>query len=160
MELKLPNIIVSNFDVARILRELAALDDFFTAAAARPAGTPITPPKISRSLSQVANDNRYNLLDEAQRKKLEAQLTELKQQAPLIHISFAVDPPARALEGILVWLRTNINPHTLLQVGLQPNLAAGCVLRTPNHWIDMSLRSRLLQQEDYLIQLIAGAARG
>jgi F0F1-type ATP synthase delta subunit len=66
----------------------------------------------------------------------------------------------KALEKILLWLRQNVHPQVLLQVGLQPAIAAGCVLRTTNKIFDMSLKAHLSQQTDYLKQLISGAADG
>jgi F0F1-type ATP synthase delta subunit len=87
-------------------------------------------------------------------------LNEVLGHAPLLHISFASEPSTKALEAILVWMRANIHPQTLLQVGLQPNIAAGCVLRTPSKVFDLSMRSYLQKQESYLVELIAGAARG
>ncbi len=157
MELKLPSSVISQVDVARLLRELSSLDDFFVAAKARKGGTPIQPPRLTRVLDQLARDNRYNLLDEQQRQKLAAELNLVLGKAPLLHISFAAEPPPRALERILLWLRENVHPQVLLQIGLQPTIAAGCVLRTPNQWFDMSMRSHLKQQKPYLVQLIQGA---
>lgn len=159
MELKLPSTIVSSSDITRLLRELGSLNDFFIASQNRPGGTPMTPPKLSRLLNQLAHDNNCNLLEEKQRQQLQAAIEQTVKQAPVLHISFATDPPTRALETILVWFRTNIHPQALLQVGIQPNIAAGCVLRTPSRWIDMSLRSRLQKHEPYLVELMAGAAR-
>lgn len=160
MELKLPARIVSQIDVARVLRELNALADFFVGAAARKSGTPIQPPTLTRVLSQLAQENHFNLLEESNRKELARMLNEVLGNAPLLHISFASEPPTKALETILVWMRNNIHPQALLQVGLQPNIAAGCVLRTPNKVFDLSMRSYLQKQESYLVELIAGAARG
>lgn len=157
MELKLPATVVSQVDVARLLRELNELNDFFVASRARKSGSSPQPPRLTRLLDQVVRDNRYNLLEEPDRKTLEQNLNSVLSKAPLLHMSFASEPPSRALERIVVWLRTNIHPQVLLQVGLQPSIAAGCVLRTPNRWFDMSLRSHLEQQESYLLQLIAGA---
>jgi F0F1-type ATP synthase delta subunit len=159
MELKLPNSLVSQVDVARILRELNSLEDFFVGAKARKAGTPVQPPRLTRILDQLARDNKINLLEEDQRKNLIKQLNEVLEKAPLMQISFASEPSPKSLEVILTWLRTNIHPMTLLQVGLQPNIAAGCVLRTPNKVFDLSMRSYLKKQESYLIELMAGAAR-
>jgi F0F1-type ATP synthase delta subunit len=160
VELKLPIGVISQIDVARLVRELNSLEDFFSAADTRKAGTPIAPPRLTRMLDNVARDNKCNLLDKTQRQQLSSQLDQILKQAPLLHISFASDPPPRTLERILVWLRANIHPQTLLQVGLQPTIAAGCTLRTPNKVFDMSLRSHLKNQESYLVQLIAGAAHG
>lgn len=160
MELKLATTIVSQVDVARVLRELNALTDFFVGAAARKSGTPMQPPRLTRTLTQLAQENHFNLLEESNRKELARMLNEVLGHAPLLHISFAADPSVKSLETILVWLRSNIHSQALLQVGLQPNIAAGCVLRTPNKVFDLSMRSYLQKQESYLVELIAGAARG
>ena len=160
MELNLPTGVISQVDVARLIRELNALEDFFTAADTRKSGTPMTPPSLTRMLSTIAHENKCNLLDKQQRQQLSAKLNQILKNAPLLHISFASDPPPKFLERILVWMRTNIHPQTLLQVGLQPTIAAGCVLRTPNKVFDMSLRTYLKEQEPYLTRLIAGANHG
>ena len=158
MELKLPLSVISQVDVARLLRELNSLDDFFVGAKVRQGGTPIQPPRLTRRLEQLAAANNVNLLDEKQRQDLQPKLDAVLAKAPRLHISFATEPAPAALDKILDWLRQNIHPQCLLQVGLQPTIAAGCVLRTPNKVFDMSLRSFLKQQEPYLVKLIAGAA--
>lgn len=160
MELKLPLGVVSQVDVARLLRELRDLEDYFIAAAARRSGTGIQPPKVSRMLEKVAEENKLNLLEEKSRQVLSASLNQVLGMAPLLHISFAAEPSVRALEQILNWMRSNLHPYVLLQVGLQPTIAAGCVLRTNNKVFDMSLRNYLKAQEPYLVQLIQGAASG
>jgi F0F1-type ATP synthase delta subunit len=158
VELKLPNNVVSQVDVARVLREINSLNDFFAGAAKRQSGTPMQLPKLTHLLDQVASDNNLNLLEEVHRRLLADQLNLVLGKAPLLHISFAAEPSPKSLERILVWFRTNIHPQALLQVGLQPTIAAGCMLRTSNKLFDMSLRSYLKVQEPYLVQLINGAA--
>ncbi|MGA3150399.1 MAG: hypothetical protein ABSD10_02155 [Candidatus Saccharimonadales bacterium] len=160
MELKIPNTVMSQIDVARLIRELNNLEDFFTSVATRQSGTPMTPPRLSRTLDSLARSNKFNLLDKNQRGELNNKLDQVLKSAPLLHISFASEPSPQVMERILVWLRINIHPQTLVQVGLQPTIAAGCVLRTPNKIFDLSLRTRLKQQEPYLVTLIAGAAHG
>jgi hypothetical protein len=129
MAIQLSTNIVSQVDVARILRELKNLDDFFIAAKTRTTGSPMQLPRLTR------------LLD-------------------LLHISFAAEPSTQALEKILIWFRTNIHAQALLQVGLQPTIAAGCVLRTNNKVFDMSLRENLSKQKPFLVQLIDSAVKG
>ncbi len=157
---KLPMTVVGRSEIMRMQRELTKLDDFFITAAARKGGTPISPPRITRVLDEIARDNKVNLLEAAQRKTLVAKLSEVLERAPNLHISFAAEPSPRALEKILVWFRRNIHPQTLLSIGLQPSIAAGCMLRTPNQLFDMSISARLKSQEDYLAKLIDGAANG
>lgn len=156
----LPIEIVSDSDLNRLVRELKSLDDYFLNAAARKGGTVIQPPRVTRMLNSIANGLQYNLLEESKRQKLVDELKTIRTNAPLMHISFATEPSPKALERILVWLRSNIHPYTLLQVGLQPTIAAGCVLRTPNKVFDMSLRSYLDTQKGYLVELVKGAIQG
>jgi F0F1-type ATP synthase delta subunit len=159
VELKLSTNIVSQVDVARISRELKGLDDFFIDANNRTAGTSIQLPRLTRMLDELAKENNYNLLEEEHRRALKQQLDVVIGKAPQLHISFAAEPSAKALERILIWFRTNIHPQVLLQVGLQPGIAAGCVIRTANRVFDMSLRQHLDEQQMYLAQLIDVAAK-
>lgn len=155
-ELKLPLSIISQVDVARLIRELDSLNDFFTSADRREAGAPQTPPRLTRSLNVLAHDNQLNLLEEKDRTQLGDAMNRVLKSAPTLHISFAAEPQPKFIDQILTWLRNNIDQHLLLQVGLQPTIAAGCVVRTPNKVFDLSLRSYLKQQEPYLERLIAG----
>lgn len=157
--LSLPPAVVSDGDVSRLLRELDSLNDFFLSATARKAGTTLPPPRVTRILNTMATDAKYNLLDAEQRQSLVEGLKNIQTVAPVMHISFATEPSPHVIEQILIWLRTNIHPYVLLQVGLQPTIAAGCVLRTNNRVFDMSLRSYLDRQRDYLVALVKGAVR-
>jgi F0F1-type ATP synthase delta subunit len=159
-QFKLPNRVISQTDINRLLRELDALNDFFMAAAVRSAGTPLKPPKITFMLEQTARENKYNLLEDSRRRDLTNRLKAISQSAPILHISFASEPPQAVIEKIVNWLRSNIHPYALVVIGLQPTIAAGCVLRTANRVFDMSLRSHLQKQEEYLIRLIRGAVSG
>jgi len=158
--LKLPPNIIGQVDVMRLSRELSSLDDFFVSAKAREPGSPMVLPKLSKPLDALAKENNANLLDEKSRHNLATQLDAVYKEAPNFHISFAVEASPKVLEKILVWMRGNIHPQLLLQVGLQPTIAAGCMLRTTNKIFDMSLRARLSGQAEYLAELIKGAVDG
>lgn len=158
--LRLPNTVISPIDVARLLRELNNLDDFFVSVKNRQSGTAMQLPKLSRQLDQLSRDNELNLLDDRQRTGLKDALQAIYDKAPKMHVSFASEPSAKPFEQVLVWFRRNIHPHTLVTVGLQPAIAAGCVVRTPNKVFDMSLRGSLQKQEPYLARLIKGAVDG
>ena len=157
MELKLPLSVVSSVDINRLRRELDALDDFFLSAAARAAGTPVKPPRVTFILEQLTRDNKLNLFETIHRETLKTSLEAINKNSPVLHISFATEPSPRVIDSVLGWLRSNIHPQTLLVIGLQPTIAAGCVLRTPNKIFDMSLRTHLQKQEGYLVKLIEGA---
>ncbi len=156
----LPLTVVGSSNISSLQRELNAVEDFFVAARVRAAGTAFQPPRVTKALEGIARDNGYNLLDDSHRKDLGAMLDAVKQTAPKIHISFAAEPSPKALERILAWFRATVHQQALLQVGLQPNIAAGCVVRTPNKLFDMSLRVYLEKQEPYLVELIKGAVNG
>lgn len=159
MELSLPQTIISRVDVARVLRELETLNEYMVSAAVRQTGQPMQLPRLTRQLEDLARDNQRNLLDETGRKELHGRLNMLLKQAPSVHISFATEPSAQAISRILLWFRESVHPQALIQVGLQPNIAVGCVVRTPNLLFDLSMKEYLIQQEPYLTQLLKEAAR-
>jgi F0F1-type ATP synthase delta subunit len=159
-QLKLSNMVISPSDIARLRRELIGLNDFFVNAQGRQTGTAIQPPKLTRALNQLAKENGVNLLEAGSRDKLGKALEELRDSAPTLHISFASEPSPKALEKLINWIRGNIAPNTLVQIGLQPSIAAGCFLRSPNKMFDMSLRASLKKSEPMLVKLIAGAVDG
>lgn len=153
----LPPTIITAIDVSNIARELETLDGFFTQAEARDGGASQTPPKTSRTLENMAKDYSLNLLEEKDRASLAAVLENLRTSAPVIHISFAAEPSAAFLKKIVEWLRLNIHPQILLRVGLQPSMAAGCIIRTPNKYFDFSMRRHF---QDNLPKLAAGIHGG
>jgi hypothetical protein len=57
------------------------------------------------------------------------------------------------------WFRANVHPHVLVQVGLQPNIAAGCVVRTTNKVFDLSLRNHFAQNQQVLIESMKGSQK-
>lgn len=152
---QLPASIVSTMDVGRLSRELEAFEDYIEQARARKGGTALTPPRTSRLLDELTTTNNCNLLQDSDRERLETFLKSL-EAAPVVHISFAVDPSAAFTEKLVRWLRTNIDEHLLVQVGLQPNIAAGCIVRTANKVFDFSLRENFAQKRDLLIKAIEG----
>ena len=155
--LRLPIAVISPVDVGRLERELTALDEFLSQSTIRKPGEPMSLPRTSRLLEQLAQDNTLNLLTEADRKHLLQFLMELKSIAPKVHISFAVDPSPAFLRKLISWLRREIHPLVLLTVGLQPGIAAGCIVRTPDKYFDFSLRQHLLDKRDILIERIGAA---
>ena len=155
--LTVPTLITTPADVSRLRREVLALDNYLAQEALRQPGQPQAKlPKTSRMLDDLASGNGLNLLDEATRKYLVAFLEDITAHAPVIHISFAADPSSAFLQKLVLWFRQNIHPSILIRVGLQPNIAAGCVLRTTNKYFDLSLRKTLLQHQAELVTAISG----
>lgn len=154
MPFVLPAQLSGKTDINRLLRELEKLEE--TLIGKQSKKTP--PQKVTSLLNQTALLNGYKLLEPTHRKHITDQLTKIRDHAPLLHISFATEPSPKVTEEVLGWLRSNVHRYALLQIGLQPAIAAGCVLRTPNKIFDMSLGASLQRQTPYLLKLLKGAA--
>ena len=149
---QLPLSVVGPIDVGRLIREIDILDDFLMQSAIREPGTPMKMPKTTRIMDEMIQLNTLNVLHETDRQRLKTFLVLVKEKAPVIHISFSADPSPLFLQKILMWLRLEISPSVLVRVGLQPNIGAGCVIRTPNRYFDLSLRERFHQNRHMLVQ--------
>lgn len=153
--LKVPALITSPTDVARLRREISAMHEYLAQQKLRPTGQPVAlPPKVSLLLDELATSNKLNLLDIATRQNLIAFLSDIAKNAPVLHISFATDPPPAFLEKVVLWLRQNVHSSVLVQVGIQPTIAAGCVVRTTNKYFDLSLRRSFAKHGTDLIKAL------
>ena len=148
--LKLPVILTTKQDVTHVHRELQNFCDLVVQSFARHE-KPIKYPPISDSLRALAVDNQINLHEEKACKTLLGDIEELKNSLIIMHISFPNDPPPDILQKIVTWLRKEFSPIIVIQVGLQPSIAAGIILRTPNRQYDFSLRQHLYKNRDKLI---------
>lgn len=153
----LPLSVMTVIDLSRVGRELEQLDEFMVQSAIRTPGTPMQLPRLSKMLDDVATANKVNLLEEEHRKALLTALSYLKEHAPKLHISFSAEPSGSFINKIADYIRTNISSVALLQVGLQPTIAAGCIIRSPNHQFDLSLRSHLKNSRSKLAEYIHAA---
>lgn len=157
--LTLPATVIGLTDVTRLQRESETLDEYLRQATLRKGGSSIELPKIPVMLDDVATENHLNLLQAADRKKLADFLQLLQTKAPVVHMSFASEPSTEFTSKIVTWLRMNIHPMMLVQVGLQPLLAAGCTLRTTNKVFDFSLRQHFVRNRQMLVDAIANLDR-
>ncbi|HET7673566.1 MAG TPA: F0F1 ATP synthase subunit delta [Candidatus Saccharimonadales bacterium] len=146
--------VVTNLDLGRILREAENLDDFLYQTRLRTPGSNIRMPKTTHALEDVAKTNGFSLMDAAHRKHLIGHLRNLKTNAPKIHISFAVEPPPAIVQKIVIWMRRNIQKDLVVEVGVQPTISVGCVVRTTNKVFDMSLRHRFFDSKRELSKLL------
>jgi len=157
-QFQLPLSIVTEVDVHRLQRELHAIDDFMTQSAIRQPGQQPILPKSSHNLEEIASLNRLNLLRDSHRRVLVQELDGLRRNAPTMHMSFSQDPSSIFLAKLITWLRREIHPRLLLQVGQQPSLAAGCIVRTSSKYFDFSLREHFERQRQSLIDQLKQAA--
>jgi F0F1-type ATP synthase delta subunit len=148
----LPKLVAGPGDVGRLVRELAMIDDSLLQLGIRAGGTAVKMPKTSHLMDQIIELNKFNLLKPADRQALKQDLAAIQAKAPVLHISFSADPTPVFMERLMVWLRRELHPYVLVTIGLQPNIGAGCVLRTANKQFDLSLRQTFAKQRELLLQ--------
>jgi F0F1-type ATP synthase delta subunit len=157
-ELQLPTTIVTQLELNRLVREADLIDDSLRQAGLRTGGEATTLPKASQLLNDLVTSNNLNLLHEPDRKLVREILEYLQKQGPVLHMSFSVDPSPVFLRDLIVWMRAELHPHIFLQIGLQPSIGAGCIVRTNNKYFDLSLREHFQQQRQLLITKLHEAA--
>lgn len=157
-QIALPFSAVTRADIGRLLRETESVDNFLKQAAIREPGTAVKLPRTSRLYDEVVASNKLNMLQEDDRRKLYAVLQKIYKEAPVLHMSFGTDPSPVFLHRLVGWIRQNIHPQALLQIGLVPNIGAGCVVRTNNKFFNFSLRQRFTEARPMLISKLQGAA--
>jgi hypothetical protein len=148
----LPTQVVGPVDVARLLREIEAIDEALLQLSLRSSGAPVKMPKTTLMMDKTIEQNNLNLLQESDRKALSGLLSAAKERAPKLHISFSADPSPVFIDKLVGWLRKEIHPFLLLSVGLQPTIGAGCMVRSINHRFDLSLRQDFAKKRDLLMQ--------
>lgn len=151
---KLTADIVTPLDLGRVIREAEKLDDYLLQSGLRTHKTVDSLPKVTRLLEEVAEINGLNLLDGTHRKHLIGNLRAVRTNARKIHISFAVEPSPAVMKNIVAWFRQNIDEDLIIEIGVQPTISVGCVVRTTNKVFDMSLRHRFLDSKGLLAELL------
>lgn len=149
-KLTLPLALVGPVDLGRLIRELEALDSLLTEAGLR-KDQEVKLPKTSKILDEISNLNHADLLQNDHRKGLINHLHQVRDKAPVLHISFSTDPSALFTLKLMTWLRREIHAHVLITVGMQPNIGAGCLVRTTNKMFDFTLRERFAGKADVLM---------
>jgi len=159
-DLQLPVLVVRPGDLGRLVRELAAIDDQLLQLKLRQAGSEVKLPKTTQLMDQLISLNGLNLLQVGDRDWLIEALGAIKNHAPVLNISFSVDPSPVFMGKLMTWLRREIHPFVLVNIGLQPNIAAGCVVRTTNQVFDFTLRRNFAQKRDMLRQALIAPPAG
>jgi hypothetical protein len=156
-EFALPPSVITKTDVSRLVAEIEKIDNQLTTAEVHAkvgVGTQ-EEPMVSQRLADFLTQNQLTLSGDAggnDRSALIKTLHQMKDNLPVIHMTFAVEADQESLAQLVQWLRASIHPHAVIAVGLQPALIAGVYLRTPNHVHDLSLRAQLQGGHDLLIK--------
>ncbi len=156
----LPLQVASPVDVGRMQRELTAINEQLTQAELRDDNSETRLPKTTNLLDQTLQLNTLDLTNAGQRQQLLTFLTTVKTKAPLLHISFSADPSTSFIDLLLTWLRKELHPNLLITIGLQPNIGAGCIVRSTNKYFDFSLRQDFAGKRDLLLDKLGPALAG
>lgn len=146
----LPVSIVSPLDVSRLIRELEGLEANLQQLTLQKKELKL--PKTSKLLDETIAFNKLDLLQKSDRDSFRELLQAVKEHAPLLHVSFNADPSPVFLAKLMTWLRQNIHPLVLVTIGLQPNIGAGCIIRTTNKYFDFSLGKRFEKNRTLLME--------
>lgn len=155
-EFHLPLQVASPVDIGRLIRELTAINDLLTQAALRKE-TDVKLPKTTGLMDQLLQLNKIDLNNAKHREAVLQFLALLKAKAPLLHMSFSAEPSTDFVDKLLSWLRKEIHPNVLLTIGLQPNIGAGCIVRSTNKYFDFSLRQDFAKKRDMLLEKLGPA---
>jgi len=155
--ISLPPSLISNTDVGRLIRELEAVDNEFEQQLVRTPDQPPVVPSLSRSLAALCQQNNLQLADAPTRTELRTKLVSIKDTAPVVHITFATEVEPEILGQLVSWVRERLHPLALITTGLQPAIVGGCIVRTPDHIYDFSLRERFNATKTSFVAAVRGA---
>lgn len=153
---QLPPLVIGPVEINRLRRELEAIDGTLLDHTLRKKGTAGQMLRSSQLMDRMVDANRLNLLHKTDRERLRRFLDAVADKAPVLHISFSADPPPSFMESLMTWLRRNIHPQVLVTVGVQPTIAAGCIVRSTNKYFDFSLRQDFAGKRELLLKQIKG----
>lgn len=145
VDFKLPLSVLNRRDVARLASELEKIDDIVTTSRVRARTGVNQMPQVTltQPLIDFLVGNRLEIKTERARTELIKHVHILKEHAPLVHLTFAAPADQESIRVLTEWLRSGVHPQSVVEVGVQPSLIAGVVVRTPNRVYDFSLRASL-----------------
>lgn len=158
-KLELPVMVAGPVQVGRLIRETEDIDEKLLQLGLRDGGSAVKMPQTSRLMDEIIEINKLNLLHANHRQALKKFLEELRVSAPVLHMSFSADPSPAFIEKLMGWLRKEIDPTLLLTIGLQPNIGAGCMVRSTNKSFDFTLRQDFLKKRDLLFMRLTTAGQ-
>lgn len=151
--LALPDMVISKADISHLIRDAEYVDTLLTTQTVRrKAGAKDTSKVfIPGILAEYLAINKLQFDDSTQRTAIIRQLRELKDDVPVLNMTFSVPADRESLARLTKWVRASVHQQAIIEAGLQPSLIAGVVLRTPNHVHDFSLRAVMKEGRDVLL---------
>lgn len=156
VEIKLPTSVITRLDIARAVTELEQVGAGLTTASIQSQVGVETQwqPSTSEQLGALLELNPFDLHDVRQREEFTHSLRQLKEAAPVVHMTFSGPADGESLRELIQWLRESVHPQAVIQVGLQPELVGGVYVRTKNHVHDLSLRARLADHRHLITEQV------
>lgn len=151
-QLKLPQSIATKSDLVSVLRNVdEVLDNYIQNRVRDMEGVDFkSRPDVASNLAELVAVNKLDVsLDTLE--SLKSWLEHLNDHAPVVRFTFASDPTPEFLGGIVNWLRTASGQFVLVRYGIQPTIAAGCLMYTPARMYDFSLRNQLLRSDEVFL---------
>lgn len=150
----LPMNIVSKGDISRLANELERIHNELTEDTVREkvGASERAEVVMSDGMREFLNQNNLKLDNPRDRGDLVKEMRLLKENAQVIHMTFAVPADGESMQELAKWFRESVHPQTVIDVGLQPGLIAGAYVRTTNHIHDMSLRAALKNGHEVLVK--------
>lgn len=141
----LPNFVVSKRDIIKMQRYIELYLDAMLQQRVSKSTAQVdrATPKLTKKIEDLFSQNHLDP-NEVSLKAVHGKLEEIKEHAYNVRIAFASEPSDEVIGRVADWFRREIDNTILLQVGVQPSIAAGCVLQTGPHRYDFSLRQQLL----------------
>ena len=155
MELELPTTVAGKRDIVRVQRDIEKLleERLQAKVAYQQSGERRQVSDPTPIVARLFKLNELEFTDETLQ-KVDQYLENLRQTAPTIRIAFANEPDKQDIEKIVTWFRRNIHSGVLVQIGVQPTIAGGCVVQTPMKRYDFSLRQKLLNSTSKLTEVM------
>lgn len=147
----LPPSLIGHGELSRMIRDVEVVDGALQAQKVRNEGQATQMPEIGPVLQDFIDQNRLDLTDGKTVLALKEHLRIIKDHAPVVHMTFAVEADNLSLQKLASWLREEIHPYSLITIGLQPSLVGGVYLRTPNKVHDFTLKALLKGKRDIIV---------
>lgn len=152
--LALPNEVITKADISRLVLEAEYVDNQMTTQSVRKkAGAQTNEKTITPGVfAEFLTINKLSFNDSPERTDVIRKLRALKDDVPVLHMTFSVPADRESLARLTKWVRASVHQQAIIEAGLQPSLIAGVVLRTPNHMHDFSLRAAMKESRGLLLK--------
>ena len=141
----LPASLATQRDLRRLVNEVELIDTKIVEMGIHeqtgyPLGEEVV---LSPQLGDFVTLNHIDVKDSGARSRLIGALRELKERAPVVHVTFAASAGREEIAKLVDWVRQSVHPQAVLVIGLAPELIGGVYVRTANKVFDLSIRSQL-----------------